>query len=83
MPFSMKVRDVTIVSNCAAAPADLMLVAPDEKLTMATTRPADISANSDTTAPIEFGSIRPIALPSGANGISLPPSTRAPISARL
>ncbi len=83
LPFSTKARDVMIVSNCAALPADLIAAAPAEKLTMATTRPADIKPSRVTTQPTDVGSMTPILPPAGTSGISLAPSTRAPISVRL
>ena len=76
----MKAREVRIVSTSAAWQAARMLAAPAVKLIIAGTRPADISANRVTAAPLAFGSITPIGLPSGASGISFSPSTRAPIS---
>ena len=79
----MKARDVTIVSSCAALQPARMFVAPAVKLIIAGTRPADISARIVTTAPLAFGSMTPSARPSGASGISLRPSTDAPISSRL
>ncbi len=82
-PFSMKAREVTMVSTCAALQAARMLAAPAVKLIIAGTRPADIRARIVTAAPLAFGSITPIARPSGASGISLPPSTAAPTSSFL
>ena len=48
-----------------------MLAAPEVKLIMAGTRPADISESRVTTAPFEVGSMTPTARPSSASGISL------------
>ena len=76
----LKARDVTMVSTSAARQAAWMLAAPAVKLIIAGTRPADIRPRMVTTAPLAFGSITPSALPSGASGISLRPSTLAPIS---
>ena len=80
LPFSMKAREVTMVSICAALQAARMLAAPAVKLIMAGTRPADISARTVTTAPLAFGSITPTARPSAAQRHELAPRTAAPIS---
>ena len=57
LPFSMKAREVRMVSICAALQAARMLAAPAVKLIIAGTRPADISAISVTAAPLALGSI--------------------------
>ena len=69
-----------MVSTFAAVQAASMLATPAVKLIIAGTRPADISAIKVTAAPLAFGSITPIGLPSGASGISFSPRMRAPIS---
>ena len=71
-----------VVTSAALQPAR-MFEAPAVKLIMAGTRPADISPRIVTTAPLAFGSMTPTARPSGASGISLAPSTDAPMSSRL
>ena len=58
-PFSTKTREVRIVSISAARQAPRMLAAPALKLIIAGTRPADITASSVTTAPLEVGSMTP------------------------
>ncbi len=68
-----------MVSTFAARQAASTLATPAVKLIIAGTRPADISAIRVTAAPLAFGSIRPIGLPSGASGISFSPRMRAPI----
>ena len=75
----MKAREVRMVSIFAALQAASTLATPAVKLIIAGTRPADISAISDTAAPLALGSISPIGLPSGASGISFWPRMRAPI----
>ena len=81
-PFSMKAREVRILSTCAARQAESTLAGPAEKLIIAGTRPAEASAKIVTAAPLALGSITPIRPPSGASGISLRPSTLAPITSR-
>ena len=74
LPFSMKAREVTMVSTCAALQAARMLAAPAVKLIIAGTRPADISAEH-ASPPRRWRSAasRRSARPSGASGISLRP----------
>ena len=69
-----------MMSRLAALQAASTLAGPAVKLIIAGTRPADISAISVTAAPLAFGSITPIGLPSGASGISLRPRIAAPSS---
>ena len=83
MPFSTKALDVRIVSTSAARQAARMFAAPAVKLIMAGTRPADITPKIVTAAPMALGNMTPMARPSGASGISLPPSTLAPMARRL
>ena len=71
-----------VLSSAALQPARIF-AAPEVKLIIAGTRPADISAKSVTTAPLAFGNITPIGRPSGASGISLVPRMRAAVSRRL
>ena len=79
----MKTRDDRMVSICAALHAASMFAAPAVKLIMAGTRPAVIRPRMVTTAPFAFGSMTPIARPSGAIGMSLAPRMAAPTSNRL
>ena len=75
--------DVMMVVICAALAAARIFVAPAVKLIIAGTRPALIKPRMVTTAPFAFGSMTPIARPSGASGMSLAPRTAAPTSRRL
>ena len=59
----MKTRDVTMVLISAALHAARIFAAPEVKLIIAGTRPADIHARIVTTAPLAFGSITPIGAP--------------------
>ena len=72
-----------MVSTCAARQAPSTLAAPEVKLIMAGTRPPDISASTVTAAPLEVGSMTPMARPSGANGISLAPRILVACRSRL
>ena len=83
LPFSMKAREVRMVSSFAARQAARMLAAPAVKLIIAGTRPADISPRIVTTAPLALGSITPNGLPGPASGVSFAPSTAAAVSSRL
>ena len=62
----MKAREVTMVVTCAARQPARMFVAPAVKLITAGTRPADMRPISVTAAPLAFGSITPMFLPSPA-----------------
>jgi hypothetical protein len=76
--LSTNARDVTITRTSAARQAALMLAAPLVKLIMAGTRPTAWRAKNATATPAEFGSMMPMAPPTGARGSSFAPNTWAP-----
>jgi hypothetical protein len=81
-PFSTKAREVRIVSSAAARQAARMLAAPEVKLIIAGTRPADMTAKKVTTPPLEVGSITPMVWPSRANGINFRPKIAVACNSR-